>query len=176
MAWNPDIQLISGEIYRQYLKQAYAYAWKHSADPVTKTGALLVSANLEEILAFGANHFTKGVIPSKEQAEDKKWKYEHIIHAEPAAIYSAARTGNATESAVMFMPWVPCTPCAKSIIDSGIKSLIGHKEMIMKTPERWWESTDYAIHLLKKAGVDFFMYSGEIGEVQSLFDGAVWKP
>jgi len=76
----------------------------------------------------------------------------------------------------MYMPWVPCTPCASAIIDAGIKKLIGHKEMIMKTPERWWASTNNAINLLAKCGVKTFMYDGKIGGVKSLFNGSEWEP
>jgi len=76
----------------------------------------------------------------------------------------------------MYMPWVPCTDCAKAIIDSGIQYLVGHKQMIMKTPERWRDSTKYALGLLRQCGVGLYMYDGKIGGVQSLFNGEVWEP
>ena len=77
---------------------------------------------------------------------------------------------------IMYMPWVPCTPCALAIIGGGIKTLVGHKELIMKTPERWWESTGQAIGLLKTCGVEFYMYEGKIGGVTHRFNGEEWEP
>ncbi len=174
--WNPHIELIEGEIHRIFLRNAYTYAQNNSDDSVTKVGAIIVSSSLDEIIACGANHFPSCLNPTKEQISDRDWKYEHLIHAELSAILSAAKKGKCTKSAVMYLPWIPCTPCAKAIIDAGIKQLIGHKDMIMKTPERWWKSTDYALELLEKCGVKKFMYDGKIGGVESLFDGKVWHP
>lgn len=186
MTWNPKIDLIEGDAHKNLLRKAYRYAWEHSQDPETQTGALIISPSLDEILAYGANHFPEGVevkFPTKEELQDeeklkawKNWKYDHIIHAEPSAIYAAAKAGKATKNAVMYMPWIPCTPCAKSIIDAGIKTLIGHKAMIMMTPEHWWESTDYALGLLEDAGVKKFMYDGKIGGVKGLFREKLWEP
>lgn len=177
MNWQPkNIEVVTEDLHRGFLREAYKYALGNSDDPATKTGAIIVSANLGEILAYGTNHFPDGLNPTKEERGDRKWKYDHIIHAEPAAIHAAARDGKATKGTVMYMPWVPCTPCAKAIIDAGIKMLIGHKETIIKTPERWWESTGYALDLLKKCGVRSCMYPGKIGEVEAMFDGEIWHP
>jgi dCMP deaminase len=178
--WDPKIKTIDGDIHREFLKEAYSHAWLNSEDPVTKTGALIISYRngLPETASkvYGANHFPEGLKYTKEQVEDRNWRLDHIIHAEPAAIYAAARHGVRTEGSTMYMPWVPCTPCAKAIVDSGIKTLVGHKSMIMKTPERWWESTDHAISILGECGVNFCMYDGNIGGVRNLFSSEVWKP
>ena len=175
--YNPSIELIKGEVHKSFLRKAYDYAWKNSIDPSTKTGALIVDTNLNEIISYGVNHFTPNVNPTEEQIKDKQWKKENIIHAEPSAIFAAAANGSKpTRGAVMYMPWVPCTPCANAIIDAGIKRLIGHREMIIKTPERWWASLDYALNLLEKSGVKTFMYSGKIGGVKSLVDDLEWSP
>ena len=174
--WNPHIELIEGEIHKNFLREAYAYAWDHSHDVTSKIGAVIVSPSLDKIIACGANHFPDGLNPTKEQIAERTWKYEHIIHAEPSAIFSAARNCKSTERAVMYLPWIPCTPCAKAIIDAGIKQLIGHKDMIMKTPEHWQQSTDYALKLLEMCGVRKFMYDGKIGGVENLFDGKLWYP
>lgn len=175
--WNPDITLIEGDVHKNFLREAYRFAWENSDDPVTKTGAIIVDPSLEEVLAYGSNHIPKGVVfTEKKLVEDRKWKLDHMIHAEPAVIFAAARSGKSTYGTVMYMPWVPCTPCAKAIIDSGVRTLIGHKQMIMKTTERWWESTDYALDLLSQAGVEKYMVDGEIGGVSALFNGEEWFP
>lgn len=182
MVWNPKIKLIEGEIHKYWLREAYQCAKQYSEDTITNAGALIVTPDLEKLIAFGANHFPKGLNPTKEQIEDRNWKYQHIIHAETAAVHYAAVAENfelhnpTTKGAVMYMPWVPCTNCAKSIIDCGIKKLIGHKELIMKTPERWHKDTDYALQLLDMCGVERFMYEGKIGNVSNLFNSEIWEP
>lgn len=175
--WDPKIRVVGGERNREFLGMAYKYAWEHSDDPVTKTGAVIVDFKwLDAIVAYGANHFSAGLNPTDEQKRDRDWKLKHIIHAEPAAVFNAARNGNKTQYTAMYMPWVPCTECAKAIIDSGIQTLVGHKDMIMKTPERWRESTEYALELLRQCRVGLYMYGGKIGGVKSLFNGEVWEP
>lgn len=49
-----------------FLQEAYKYAMQHSTDPSTQNGSCLVSPN-GEILAYGANHFAKGVKETLEQ-------------------------------------------------------------------------------------------------------------
>ena len=172
--WKPNIELIEGQMHQAFLREAYLYAWENSEEPTTKTGAVIV--NDRRIIARGANHFPRGIVPTDEQISDRQWKYRHIIHAEPSAIYSAARKGEKLEGAVMYMPWVPCVPCAKAIVDSGIGEFIGHEAMIMMTPERWWDDCGYAVDFLGTCGVKMSMYRGKIGGVRSLFNGSEWEP
>lgn len=174
--WDPKIQTTCYDSCKDFLEMAYRYAWDYSDDPMTKTGAVIIEPLTYKIIAMGANHFPVGLNPSEEQTRDRDWKLKHIIHAEPAAIFDAARKGDDTFKATMYMPWVPCTECAKAIIDSGISNLVGHKQMIMKTPERWRGSTEYALELLRMCRVGLYMYDGKIGGVQSLFNGEVWEP
>lgn len=74
------------------------------------------------------------------------------------------------------MPWTPCTHCAIAIIDSGITELVGHKQMIMRTQEREYDSHDYALGLLEKAGVRRFMYGKKLGNISNLMNGKLWFP
>ena len=175
MAWNPNIKRVDENAHREFLRMAYSHAWS-SPDPVTRTGAVIVDSGLTDVLGFGANHLPRGVESDKAKLDDRKWKYEHMIHAEPAALFRAAKYGKPVNEAVMYVPWVPCTPCSTAIIDSGISKIICHKDLIAKTPERWWKSTGYALELLEKCGVKVCAYEGEIGGVENLFDGVLWRP
>ena len=176
MTWNPNIKSVSGEEHQFFLREAYSFAQACSEDTVTKTGVVIVEPDLAHIVSYGANHFPLGLSQTPEQVADREWKYKHIIHAETAAIFNAGRRGSATEGTIMYMPWMSCTPCATAIVDAGIKKLVGHRELIMKTPERWQESINYALSLLERCGVECSMYEGEIGEVEHLFNGEVWEP
>ena len=176
MALNPKIALIEGKNHRDFLRVAYQYAWTFSEDDVTKMGAIIVTPQLDEIITCAANHYPIGLNPTSEQKADRNYKYSYIIHAECAAINAAAKNGRSIKNHVMYMPWIPCVSCAKEIIDSGIKKMISHEEMIMNTPERWQEDTNRAVDLLQKCNVELFMYSGKIGTVKSLFNGSEWYP
>jgi len=158
---------------------AYKYAWHLSQDPVTKTGAVIVHEEYGDVIVYGVNHFPEGIeIPENLASdENRPWRLEHIIHSEPAAIFKAAKKGVRTQGTTMYMPWIPCTPCAVAIIDAGIAKLIGHKSMIMKTPKHWWETCDHAIDVLKKGGVEFLMYDGPIGECKGFMRNyGEWNP
>lgn len=172
--WDPKIAEVSGVMHTHLLREAYEYAWENSEDTTTKTGAVIYKDG--KIVSEGANHFPKGVKPTGEQLADRDWRLKHVIHAEPSAIYAAAKAGKSVDGATMYMPWVPCVPCAKAIIDSGISQLIGHEAMIMMTPERWWDDCGYAVRLLENCGIDVRMYYGKIGNVKGLMNGIEWEP
>ncbi len=173
--WKADINLIAGEEHSLFLQKAYILAQEKSQDPVTHTAGILVDAN-NTILSKGFNHLPPGLEYTMEQLLDKKWKYKHMIHAEAACVYDAAKKGKSTNETTMYMPWIPCTPCALTVIDSGISTFIGHKQLIEQTPERWWASTEYALELLRKADVDIYMFDGRIRKIEHLFNGNIWKP
>lgn len=180
--WDPKIEVVNNYlwVHANYLSVAYIHAWKHSDDPSTKVGAVIVSPDFSEIIGIGANHFPPGLSPTDEERENRDWKLKHIIHAEPSAIFHAAKYNcgiYTLDHAIMYMPWVPCTDCAKAIIDSGIEQIIGHKQMIMKTPKNWQADTDYALNLLRRCGIKLYMHDGKIGGgTKGLFRGEVWEP
>jgi len=182
MGWQPKIELVNDERHQFFLREAYRVAQRLSDDPITKVGAVLVrnSPVRYQVVIYGANHVERAVEGTREELADKlrdrKWKYEHTTHAEVAAIDWARKLGIAMEGTTIYMPWVPCRECAEEIIKTGIAALVGHKQMIMKTPERWWESTDKALGLLEEKGVERYMFDGEIRGVSSLFNGEVWWP
>ncbi|HLC81279.1 MAG TPA: deaminase [Candidatus Nanoarchaeia archaeon] len=122
MVWNPRIEIVTGEIERICLRKAYSFASIFSDDPVTNSGAIIVSDGA--IVSEGANRISKGIEATADKLVDREWKYEFIVHAEQEAIFRAARNGKATAGAIMYAPWMACTPCAKAIIASGITTLI----------------------------------------------------
>lgn len=176
MKFNPRLPKIEGSVHTHYLREAYRFAWNNSDDYATQVGAIIVNPSLSEIISYGTNHFPEEIEVTKAQMRDKKWRALNIMHAEPSAIYEAHSKGISLKNAVMYMPWVPCTPCAEAIIDSGIKKLISHKQMILKTPKHWHKSTLEGINLLKKNGIEHFMYDGKIGDVQNMIYFEEWRP
>jgi dCMP deaminase len=189
-----DIDIVTEDRHRYFLEQAYKVAAECSDDLMTKVGAVLVrnEAGRYQMFARGANIlprsvegilsnltgvYNQGTISELAGAlSDRTWKNNNMIHAEPTVINMAKSLGYDTKGATMYMPWVPCTECGKAIVDAGIIEIIGHKDMISKTPERWWDSTNKALEELRRQGVKCFMYDGKIGNVVSTFNGEVWFP
>ena len=158
----------------QYLlRRAYQAAWNNSEDITTKTGAI-VTKN-DKILLEGFNHFVLGAENLAERHE-KPHKYHYTIHAEEDLVSKAANKGISLRGSTMYMPGLPCTPCYRMITNSGIDSLVLHKQMLELSPERWEEDLKRTIEIAKNARFKIRMYDGKIGNVASLFDGKEWRP
>jgi len=65
LKWDPKIDVVYGERNRKYLEMVYSHAWNNSDDPMTKTGAVIVTMGLEKVIAYGANHFPSGFLFQK---------------------------------------------------------------------------------------------------------------
>jgi dCMP deaminase len=157
--------------------EAYLLA-QDSPDPSTQNGAVLVSfgPNGEAtIIGKACNTFPRGVQSTIERLE-RPLKYQFVEHAERGAIYDAAQHGYCTEGTTMFVPWYACSDCARAIICAGIKKVVGHKPMMEQTPQHWKESIANAFTMFQEAGVITEFYEGKVGDIQTLFNGQVWRP
>lgn len=97
-----------------------------SKDKSRKTAAVIVGEG-RKILATGYNGFPRGVndeVPER-HSRDKDAKYKWTEHAERNAIYQAADHGIALRGSTIYLPWYPCADCARAIVQSGIKFLVG---------------------------------------------------
>jgi len=142
-----------------FLRKACAYATAHSDDKDTQNGAVLVSSSRE---VFAAN-----MVPGRVQVTDERvsrpLKYQFIEHAERTSILRAALNGVQTDGATVYCPWYACIDCARAIIVSGIKRVVGLKRLRDLTPERWMESIATADLLLKEAGVETELIDETLG-------------
>lgn len=145
----------------EYIKEAYKFAAANSTDLSTQIGAILVDGSGIPV-AWGANHFPRGVAETSERLA-RPTKYLYVAHAELESILNAARNGVKTEGLSMYGTWVACNECAKSIIDSGIVRVVGHKKAMDAAPERWLEPIRIAAGMFKEAGVIFENWEGDIG-------------
>jgi dCMP deaminase len=108
---------------------------------------------------------------------ERPTKYSFIEHAERNAIYHAARNGERTIGGILYAPWFACADCARAIIQAGITTVVGHKQMFDHAGEYHWnESIAYGNEMLKEAGVETFLYDGPIGNSYALFNGETWEP
>jgi deoxycytidylate deaminase len=59
------------------------------------------------------------------------------------------------EGSVMFVTFSPCAPCARSIIQNKIGTVVVDANYTFdKMPERWQEDMGIAAEMLKEAGVN----------------------
>lgn len=170
------------DLKKKWLLEAYKVA-KDSPDPSTQNGAILVTDDWRDtdevdqrlIIGMAANTFPEGVENTPERLE-RPLKYSVVEHAERGSIFDAALSGNCTEGSTMFVPWYACADCARAIICSGVKNVIGHKPMMDKTPPHWKESIEVAFIMMQEAGINCELVDGEIGGPELLFNGEYWTP
>ena len=128
-----------------------------SKDPSTKCGAVLVKDR--RIIATGYNGFPMGISDNISRYLDRDYKLAGVVHAEPNALFNAARNGASTEGSAMYITWPPCSQCASAIIQSGIvKVVCPHPEC---GPERWRKQFMMARDLLYEAQVLSLHYNEE---------------
>ncbi len=134
-----------------------------SKDPRTKVGCVIVGPK-NEIRTTAFNGFPMGVKDLEERYADRATKYKYVSHADSNAICFAARNGVALEGCRMYLPWYPCTGCAKNIIQSGIVKIIIDARNFEEKEKHWsaWkEDVDISKTMLNEAGVELILYNGE---------------
>ncbi len=127
---------------------AHIAGW--SKDPSTKVGCVVVGED-REIRSTGFNGFPRGISDDNDRLTDREKKYPLICHAEENAIMHAARIGVSLKGNTAFVTWPPCSRCARSLIQAGIR------EVVYPTPEgipeRWQEDFDTSNGMLLEGGV-----------------------
>lgn len=172
MSWNGTEW--KEEDVRKFLKLAFQIALE-SPDPSTQNGAVIYHP-LIEWHSTGCNTFPFNVKITPERLE-RPTKMHYIEHAERNAVYTAARLGRFTTGATMFCPWYSCSDCARAVVQAGISKVIGYKPMLDATPERWLESVNTGIEIMKEGGVACYWYDKPLDGVKPIrFNGELWSP
>lgn len=131
-----------------------------SKDPSTKVGAVLVDDE-GRIVSQGYNGFPRGVDDDPERYQNRELKYEFVVHAEVNAVLSAgsrARNGTLYVYPAFGSPNM-CTGCAKVVIQSGVRRVIGLAQNVEpERLERWKASLALAQMLCDEAGVETVVY------------------
>ena len=94
------------------------HAAKKSKD-TTQVGAILVGKD-GEVRMTAYNGPPKGVIDTEERRE-RPTKYLFASHAEANLIAFAARVGVPTEGCTVYVTHYPCSACARTLIQAGVK-------------------------------------------------------
>ena len=134
--------------YFQMAEDAKAKSW----DKHTKLGAVVIDLS-GKTLVTACNNVPDGIVVTDEMLE-RPMKYHFFEHAERGACYYAAKNGIKLGGAIMWMSCnpVPCEDCARGIINSGIKMVVG-RDIANVASQKWDESCKFGLELLKKAEV-----------------------
>ncbi len=122
---------------------------KRSKDTSTKLGAVIVGPD-REIRSTGYNCFPRGINDDVPERYERPEKYYWFEHAERNAIYNAARMGAPLKGCVIYVPWIPCTNCARAVIQSGIIEVVVENAQV---PDRWQEECTRSLTMLKEADI-----------------------
>lgn len=116
---------------------------RHSKDPNTKVGAVVVGEN-DQLIAVGYNGFPNGVKNTPERWQ-RPTKYAFVVHAEANAILRCWTPGK-----TIYLTHPPCQECTKLIIQAGIKRVVcSDGKASMMNPE----ATAICEAMLREAGV-----------------------
>ncbi len=158
------------------LRAAYLEAME-SPDTSNQNGAVLVNChpmNYYPFVLFGDyNRFPEGFVGD---VKDRDEKLFYIQHAERAVILKAALNGVQTRGLTLVCPWFACGDCAKAIIFAGIKRVVGHKQRMELTPERWKDNVKKANQYLEDCGVELEFYDGKLDCEPIIVNGELWHP
>lgn len=136
----------------RYLDVAEQVA-KCSKDPSSKIGAVIVKNN--RVVAVGFNDFPTGVKDYPERWENREIKYELVVHAEQNALIVA---GTKSQGATIYVHGLPvCSRCAASIIQAGIKRVVGQRPEtgVLSKRHNWDKNGEMALAMFKEANVVF---------------------
>ena len=130
-----------------FLEMAHLVASK-SKDPSTKVGCVVITED-KVVAATGYNGLPRGVEDRPERME-RPAKYLWTSHAEENAVAQAARVGMKLKGGTAYVTHMPCSRCARTLIQAGIIKVVidgGSTSMPM-------EEFDVATKMFKEAGVD----------------------
>ena len=166
------------ENIKKHLARCYELA-ADSPDRSNQNGAVIV--NSATMLSQGRNEFPPGIEVTEELITNREKKLFYIEHAERNAIFHLLRKlicglCEINGDLIMICPWFACSDCARAIALCGIKKVIGHKERMDMTPDRWKASVDAGLQLLRDCGVELEFYQGKIGCNPIIVNGEKWYP
>ena len=129
-----------------------------SKDKYTQIGAVIVGKD-NEVLSVGYNSFPRGCNDYVPERQERPEKYDWFEHAERNAIYNAARVGIPLKGSTIYLSsQIPCMPCARAVVNCGIKTVYCKREHTTHNKEKWDESCSKSVILFKECGVKVNYY------------------
>jgi len=140
--------------WHDYFMEMAVVVASRSKDPSTKVGCVIASDD-KVVVSTGYNGIPAGVEDKPERME-RPAKYLWTSHAEENAVAQAARVGARLRGGSAYVTHMPCSRCARTLIQAGIVTVyvgVGKTSMPM-------EEFDVASQMFQEAGV-FVVPTGE---------------
>jgi dCMP deaminase len=154
--------------HKYFMTMAYLIATK-SKDPSTKVGAVIVGPD-QEIRSTGYNGLARGLHDSDLRYQSPL-KLQLINHAEENALLNCCRVGISTKNCKIYVPWMPCSLCCKSIIQAGITEVIYHKQWPGNNNPSgsWAESIILSKEMFQETKVILTEYDGPLIDIKGFY-------
>lgn len=123
-----------------------------SEDPHTKVGAVILDKS-GRVVGTGYNSLPRG-LSQHDFPLTRPEKYSHIVHAELNAILFSE--SYRLDGATLYVSFLPCCSCAKSIVQVGISRVVYGEEYISKDGN---SGQDIGLKMMQKAGIKVEQYS-----------------
>jgi len=147
-----------------------------SKDLTTQFGCVIIGPD-NEIRSTGYNSFPRKLIDDLPERHIRPEKYIWFEHAERNAIYNAARMGTPLKGCRLYVGAIPCSDCARGVIQSGIirvvydeqswqayldkqQRIAEEKIAVGEEPDvTWLHSVEKSIQMFKECGVELESYN-----------------
>lgn len=146
-----------------FMTMVYLVAMK-SKDESTHIGAVVVGPD-NEVRSMGYNSFPRGINDNVAERQEKPGKYSWFEHGEANSVNNAALVGIPLKGCRMYTNGIPCTTCAGSVINSGIKEVIVDKWWNDNNMDIWEEAAKISSVKFEEAGVKVRFYDGELLDI-----------
>jgi dCMP deaminase len=155
-----------------FMTMTYLVSMK-SKDPSTRVGAVIVGPD-KEIRSTGYNGLPRGLADRDYRYKNREYKLLACNHAEENAILHCALNGVSAKGCTLYCPWLPCSRCAKSIIQSGISEVVYDVNFPGNAPgaeQDWKVSMDISREMLYETGVVIREFSDKLIGIEGLYKG-----
>lgn len=159
-----------------FMTMAYLVSMK-SKDPSTRVGSVIVGPD-NEIRSTGYNGLPRGLADRNYRYEDREYKLLAVNHAEENAILHCALNGVSTKGCTVYVQWLPCSRCTKTIIQTGIKEVVYDANFPGSKPENeqdWKRTMEISREMLTEAGVKLREYKGPLIKIEGLYKGNTFQ-
>jgi dCMP deaminase len=143
-----------------FMTMVYLVAMR-SKDESTHVGAVVID-DLNIVRSMGYNSFVRGINDNVLERQLRPEKYFWMEHAERNAVYNSQLS---LRGCRMYTNGIPCTGCARAIIQVGIKEVIVDKDWDDNNYAQWKEHAARSVEMFGEAGVKLRFWEGKILDI-----------
>jgi len=116
----------------------------------------------KEIRTTGYNSFVRGLDDNIPERQEKPEKYYWFEHAERNGMDNATLIGSSLKGCKMYTNGIPCSDCARGVIQSGILEVIVDEEWNKTNAGDDLEESKRSIQMFRETGVKIRYWKGEL--------------